>query len=243
MIDENDDSDLIYDKELKGLLEDHKIITRLIMIVSMLVMTCQSAFGILCMMELSELGSWEDALLINWFHVLKIFMNTYISWTFFKRITAEQPSSPLGYLSSYLTLFLYLAMMFIHADLLAPNIPRSQLNILTLYAASDIMLMVFSWSIQTNLVRRRDELFKFKAGGIAQEKKEYDLFDIRYLPEEYISDIEDSSDEEDDEPQAPVTLVVQDPNQPQNATENAAKPDSAQSNQDAPPAQPDQTRV
>ena len=91
-------------------------------------------------------------------------------------------------------------MMFIHADLLAPNIPRSQLNILTLYAASDIMLMVFSWSIQTNLVRRRDELFKFKAGGIAQEKKEYDLFDIRYLPEEYISDIEDSSDEEDDEP-------------------------------------------
>ena len=40
MIDENDDSDLIYDKELKGLLEDHKIITRLIMIVSMLVMTC-----------------------------------------------------------------------------------------------------------------------------------------------------------------------------------------------------------
>ena len=116
MIDENDDSDLIYDKELKGLLEDHKIITRLIMIVSMLVMTCQSAFGILCMMELSELGSWEDALLINWFHVLKIFMNTYISWTFFKRITAEQPSSPLGYLSSYLTLFLYLAMMFIHAD-------------------------------------------------------------------------------------------------------------------------------
>ena len=105
------------------------------------------------------------------------------------------------------------------------------------------MLMVFSWSIQTNLVRRRDELFKFKAGGIAQEKKEYDLFDIRYLPEEYISDIEDSSDEEDDEPQAPVTLVVQDPNQPQNATENAAKPDSAQPNQDAPSAQPDQTRV
>ena len=41
------------------------------------------------MMELSEQGSWEDALLINWFHVLKIFMNTYISWTFFKRITAE----------------------------------------------------------------------------------------------------------------------------------------------------------
>ena len=105
-------------------------------------------------------------------------------------------------------------MMFVKADLLKPNIPRSQLNLLILYAASDIVLMIFAWSIQTNLVKRRDELFKFKAGGIAQEKKEYDLFDIRYLPEEYISDIEDSSDEEEDEPPTPVTLVVQDPNQP-----------------------------
>ena len=46
---------------------------------------------------------------------------------------------------------------------------------------------------------RRDELFKFKAGGITHEKKEYDLFDIRYMPEEYMSDIEDTSDEDEDE--------------------------------------------
>ena len=74
-------------------------------------------------------------------------MNTLVSYTFFKRIRASQPSSPLGYLSSYLTLFLYLALMFVKADLLPPNIPRSQLNLLILYAASDIVLMIFAWSI------------------------------------------------------------------------------------------------
>lgn len=37
------------------------------------------------------------------------------------------------------------------------------------------------------------------AGGITHEKKEYDLFDIRYMPEEYMSDIEDTSDEDEDE--------------------------------------------
>mmetsp|Transcript_3858 Transcript_3858/g.4496 ORF Transcript_3858/g.4496 Transcript_3858/m.4496 type:complete len:177 (-) Transcript_3858:267-797(-) len=166
VVDENDDSDLVYDKELKILLEDHKTITKLMMIVSILLFTCQTVFGLWCMNELSNLGTWEDALLINWFHVLKIILNCYISWTFFKRIKAAQPSSPLGYLSSYLTLFLYLGVLFVHADMLPPNISRSHINILCLYAGSDFMLMVFSWSIQRNLVARRDELFRFKAGGI-----------------------------------------------------------------------------
>ena len=89
MVDENDDSDLIYDKELKILLEDHKQISKLVMYVSILLMTAQSVFGIYCMMELADQGTWEDALLINWFHVLKIFMNTLVSYTFFKRIRAS----------------------------------------------------------------------------------------------------------------------------------------------------------
>ena len=145
------------------------------------------------------MGTWEDSLLINWFHILKICLNAYICQTFFKRIKANQPSSPLGYLSSYLTLFLYLSILFVFTDKLPENIPVWHLNILTIYAGSDIVLMFFAWIIQRNLVARRDELFRFKAGDITQEKKERDLFDIRYMPEEYMSDVEDTSDEEEED--------------------------------------------
>ena len=52
--------------------------------------------------------------------------------------------------------------------------------------------------IQKNVIARRNELFSFKAGGISQEKKDDDLFDVRYLPEEYMSDVQNDSDEEDE---------------------------------------------
>ena len=38
------------------------------------------------MMNLADAGTWENALLINWFHVVVICMNTYMAWSFFKRI-------------------------------------------------------------------------------------------------------------------------------------------------------------
>ena len=194
-----DDSDLIYDKELKKLLEDYKLISKIMMIASIIIFVGQIVFGLWCMKKLSDAGTWEDALLINWFHILKIALNAYISYTFFKRIKANQPSSPLGYISSYLTLFLYLGILFVFTGDLPPNIETKHVNLLCLYAASDILLMMFSWRIQRNIVDRRNELFKFKVAGITQEKKEYDLFDIRYLPEEYMSDMEDTSDEEEEE--------------------------------------------
>ena len=134
-------------------------------------------------------GTWEDALLINWFHLLKVVMNIYVIYSFITRIKAKQPSSPLAYLSNYITFFLYMAFLFVYPGKLASNIEIYHLNYLALYAASDVALLLFSWGIQKNIIARRSELFKFAAGGITREKKEDDLFDVRYLPEEYMSDI------------------------------------------------------
>lgn len=50
VVDENDDSDLIYDKELKILLEDHKHIANIMMIVSIIVFLGQIAFAFWSMM-------------------------------------------------------------------------------------------------------------------------------------------------------------------------------------------------
>ena len=58
-----------------------------------------------------------------------------------------------------------------------------------MYLGTDLALILLSWGIQKNIIARRDELFRFKASGVSKEKKEDDLFDLRYLPEEYMSDI------------------------------------------------------
>ena len=139
-----------------------------------------------------------NALLINWYHMLKIFMNFYVILQFIQRIRAKQPSTPLGYLSSYITLLFYLGFLFVYTDELPPNIKIESVYYLVVYAISDWFLLLFAWVIQKNVIARRNELFSFRAGGISQEKKDDDLFDVRYLPEEYMSDVQNDSDEEDE---------------------------------------------
>lgn len=85
-----------------------------------------------------------------------------------------------------------------YTDKLPSNIKIENVSYLVLYAISDWFLLLFAWLIQKNVIARRNELFSFKAGGISQEKKDDDLFDVRYLPEEYMSDVQNDSDEEDE---------------------------------------------
>ena len=59
------------------------------MITSIILFLSQIVFAVWCLMQLSDVGTWEDALLINWFHYLKVILNAYICWTFFKRIKAN----------------------------------------------------------------------------------------------------------------------------------------------------------
>ena len=92
----------------------------------------------------------------------------------------------------------YLVFLFVYTDMLPPNIKIESVTYLVVYAISDWFLLLFAWVIQKNVIARRNELFSFKAGGISQEKKDDDLFDVRYLPEEYMSDVQNDSDEEDE---------------------------------------------
>ena len=132
---------------MKKLLIDHKAVTKFIMIVTIIFNMGQIVFGVLSMRELNTMGTWEDALLIQWFHLIKLFMDIYISWSFVKRINAKQPSTPLSYLSSYITMLFYFAFLFVYADLLPPNISVDQITILSVYVVSDWLLLLFSWLI------------------------------------------------------------------------------------------------
>lgn len=117
------------------------------------------------------MGSWDDALLINWFHILKILMDLYTIYAFIKRMKMQQPSSPLVYLSSYITLLIYFLGLFLYTNKLPENIGINQILLLAVYVVSDWLLLLFSWTIQLNIVARRDELFRFKANKIEIEKK------------------------------------------------------------------------
>ena len=116
-------------------------------------------------------------------------MNLFITQSFVNNIKSKQPSSPLAYLSSYITLVLYIGFLFAYTEDLPPRIEIFHLTILWAYAGSDWLMLLLSWCIQSNIISRKNALLKFKAGGITQEKKEDDLFDVRYLPEEYMSDV------------------------------------------------------
>ena len=85
--------------------------------------------------------------MINWYHLLKIFMNAYIAWSFVKRIRAKQPSSALGYLSTYITMLFYLSLLFVYSNELPENIEIESLFLLVVYAVSDWALLLFSWGI------------------------------------------------------------------------------------------------
>lgn len=99
-------------------------------------------------------------------------------------------------LASYLTLLMYYGFLFVHMDLLHVNIDIIQLYLIAIYPATDWSLFFLSWCLQKNIMARRDQLFAFESATVSIEKKQDDLFDVRYLPEEYMSDEQETDDED-----------------------------------------------
>jgi len=56
---------------------------------------------------------------------------------FTTKLSDGQPSSPLGATSTYITLVLYFAFLFVYVEILSPNVPRLQLYILSVYPMTD----------------------------------------------------------------------------------------------------------
>ena len=77
-----DDSDLIYERELKALLEDHLRICHFLMIIAIIVMSLQAFFAIWSLKTLNDLGPFSDSILIQFFHLLKLFHNAYMIYSF-----------------------------------------------------------------------------------------------------------------------------------------------------------------
>lgn len=121
-----------------------------------------------------------------------------------KTIKAKQSSSPLAFFSAFITLVIFFGLLFVYLDELKPHIARRNVWLLFVYEGSDWASLFFSWLFQRNLMARRDALMKFTVGGVSNEKKQDDLFDVRYLPEEYLSDVQADSDSEDEQPDPPA---------------------------------------
>ena len=169
---EEDDSDLIYEKEVKLLVADHKQIATFLMTFSILILGLQIAFAIWCLINIyQQVDSTSEALLIIWFHILKLFHNFYLINNFIQRMKARQISSPMVALATYLTLLMYYGFLFVYMDKLSPKLDKMQLYLCGVYPASDWCLFFISWCLQRNIMARRDELFRFESTNVPMEKK------------------------------------------------------------------------
>ena len=98
-------------------------------------------------------------------------------------------------LATYITLLMYFGFLFVYMDKIWPGLDRLQLYLCGVYPICDWSLFFISWCLQRNIMARRDQLFAFESTNVPLEKKQDDLFDVRYLPEEYMSD-EQETDED-----------------------------------------------
>ena len=73
-----DDSDLIYEKEVKVLLQDHRTISRFLMTFGIFVLILQTVFAFWCLYQLNPSKNNETGLLIIWYHILKLLHNAYM---------------------------------------------------------------------------------------------------------------------------------------------------------------------
>ena len=119
-----DDSDLIYEKEMKLLLKDHKVITRFLMGFAIVVMIIQLGFAVWCLTTIYSPKDFktEDGLLVIWYHILKILLNLYTIKDFISTMKAKQTSSPMIRLASYITLLMYYVFLFKYKDLLSDKL-------------------------------------------------------------------------------------------------------------------------
>lgn len=90
---------------------------------------------------------------------------------------------------------MYFGGLWIYHSKLKPNIELVNIALLGAYLISDWLLFLLSLCVLRNIMRRRQCLIEFKVDGIGKEKKKDDMFDVRYFPEEYMSDIQEEDSE------------------------------------------------
>ena len=104
-------------------MQDHKIVTRFLMGFARVVMIVQLAFAVWCLTTIyGQIKEYTEALLVIWYHILKILLNLYTIKDFISTMKAKQTSSPMIRLASYITLLMYYGFLFVHKDKLSPNL-------------------------------------------------------------------------------------------------------------------------
>lgn len=86
---------------------------------------------------------------------------------------------------------LYFGGLWVNIDKLKPNVSLTNVTLLSAYLVSDWLLFLLSFCVQRNIMKRRQCLIDFEVDGIGKETKEDHMFDVRYYPEEYLSDIQE----------------------------------------------------
>ena len=94
-------------------------------------------------------------------------------------------------LAFYLMITIYFIFLVVNHKGLDPAIGAYEIFIMAAYPASDWLLFMICGLTLGRVVKRKEFLINYKAANISKEKKKDDLFDITYLPIDYLSDVQE----------------------------------------------------
>ena len=129
--------------------------------------------------------------MIDWLHYIKLGFNFICGYNYIVNIRNNLSDQPMSNLAFYLMLTIYYIFLVINRKELDPAIDVREIYYMAVYPASDWVLFSLCASTLGRVVKRKEFLINYKAANISKEKKKDDLFDIAYLPVDYLSDVQE----------------------------------------------------
>jgi hypothetical protein len=124
-------------------------------------------------------------------HYIKIAFNLYCSYEYISNIKNSLSDQPMSNLAFYLTMTVYYIFLLINRTSLDKAIKIKEIYLMAVYPASDWLLFSICALSLRAVVLRKHFLMEFKAENIGLERKQDDLFDVCFLPQDYMSDVQE----------------------------------------------------
>ena len=124
-------------------------------------------------------------------HYVKIAFNAYCSYEYLSNIKNSLCGQPMSNLAFYLTISVYYIFLIINRAKLDQAIGTKEIYYMAVYPASDWLLFSICALSLRGVISRKHFLIEFKAENVSKERKKDDLFDVCFLPYDYLSDVQE----------------------------------------------------
>lgn len=152
--------ELKYERTKKILIYDHYLVSRFLMVNSIIVMLFEVGYGAWALWDLSSHCNAENSIesykIIYVFHWIKIVHNLMVIFSFIGKLRDKMPDQPLSHIATYITMSFTWVCMIACKDSLSQCVPPIHLYLLGSYTVVDLFKIFFCFLMLKNLVRRKN---------------------------------------------------------------------------------------